>query len=70
MEEHFILRVPQSVADRLDKILNEDPASASDDFLDLAFQGQLLSTNFLALYANFDRELEFAQFYRLSEQAV
>lgn len=38
MEEHFILRVPQSVADRLDKILNEDPASASDDFLDLAFQ--------------------------------
>ncbi len=44
MEEHFILRVPQSVADRLERILNENPASASDEFLDLAFQGQLLLT--------------------------
>jgi len=42
MEEHFILRVPQSVAERLERILNENPASASDEFLDLAFQGQLL----------------------------
>ena len=39
MEEHFILRVPQSVADRINRILNEDP-QAGDDILDLAFQGQ------------------------------
>lgn len=37
MEEHFILRVPQSVADRLEKLLNEDPDSVGDS-LDLAFQ--------------------------------
>lgn len=39
MEEHFILRVPQSVADRLEKLLNEDPDSVEDS-LDLAFQGR------------------------------
>lgn len=42
MEEHFILRVPQSVAERLERILNENPASESDEFLDLAFQGRHL----------------------------
>lgn len=45
MEEHFILRVPQSVAERLERVLNENPASASDELLDLAFQGQLFSTS-------------------------
>ena len=43
MEEHFILRVPQSVAERLEKILNEDPGAAADGSLDLAFQGQHLN---------------------------
>jgi len=38
MEEHFILRVPQSVAERLERILNEDPDAAADGSLDLAFQ--------------------------------
>ncbi|KAG0585684.1 hypothetical protein M758_2G028800 [Ceratodon purpureus] len=38
MEEHFILRVPQSVAERLERVLNENPASANDELLDLAFQ--------------------------------
>lgn len=32
------MRVPQSVAERLERILNENPASESDEFLDLAFQ--------------------------------
>lgn len=39
MEEHFILRVPQSVAERLERVLNEDPEAANDINLDLAFQG-------------------------------
>nr|PNR63508.1 hypothetical protein PHYPA_001934 [Physcomitrium patens] len=38
MEEHFILRVPQSVAERLERVLNEDPEAANDINLDLAFQ--------------------------------
>ena len=46
MEEHFILRVPQSVAERLERVLNENPASASDELLDLAFKGQLFLNHF------------------------
>ena len=46
MEEHFILRVPQSVAERLERILNEDPDAAADGSLDLAFQGQHLNLHF------------------------
>jgi len=38
MEEHFILRVPQSVAERLERVLSENPESAGDN-LDLSFQG-------------------------------
>ncbi|CAK9865664.1 unnamed protein product [Sphagnum jensenii] len=38
MEEHFILRVPQSVAERLERVLNEDPSCANDQSLDLSFQ--------------------------------
>lgn len=43
MEEHFVLRVPQSVAERLERVLNEDPTSANDLSLDLAFQGDTRS---------------------------
>ena len=43
MEEHFILRVSQMVAERLKRILNEDPDAAADGSLDLAFQGQHLN---------------------------
>ncbi|BBN08312.1 transcription initiation factor TFIID subunit 7 [Marchantia polymorpha subsp. ruderalis] len=37
MEEHFILRVPPSVAERLNRVLNEDPLSALDNSIDLSF---------------------------------
>lgn len=56
MEEHFILRVPPSVAERLNRLLNEDPGSAGDDLLDLAFQGQWFQTNY-SLIAEMERVL-------------
>ncbi|KAL9244208.1 hypothetical protein vseg_018010 [Gypsophila vaccaria] len=38
MEEQFILRVPPSVAERIERLLNEDPSSSSEDStLDLSF---------------------------------
>lgn len=43
MEEQFILRVPPSVAERIERLMNESAASASnpdDASLDLSFSGQ------------------------------
>lgn len=37
MEEHFILRVPPSVAERLDRVLSENPLSPDDNSIDLSF---------------------------------
>eukprot|EP00246_Nothoceros_aenigmaticus_P013839 TRINITY_DN4973_c0_g1_i1.p1 TRINITY_DN4973_c0_g1~~TRINITY_DN4973_c0_g1_i1.p1 ORF type:complete len:211 (+),score=52.90 TRINITY_DN4973_c0_g1_i1:69-701(+) len=37
MEEHFILRVPLDVAERLERILNEDTAAGNDASIDLSF---------------------------------
>ncbi|GAB4848257.1 transcription initiation factor TFIID subunit 7 [Ancistrocladus abbreviatus] len=37
MEEQFILRVPPSVAERIERLLNEDPPSSEDKELDLSF---------------------------------
>ncbi|OWM73397.1 transcription initiation factor TFIID subunit 7 [Punica granatum] len=37
MEEQFILRVPPSVAERIEQLLNEDPSSSEDKSLDLSF---------------------------------
>ncbi|XP_021891059.1 transcription initiation factor TFIID subunit 7 [Carica papaya] len=37
MEEQFILRVPPSIAERIDRLLNEDASSAEDKTLDLSF---------------------------------
>ncbi|KAK9749658.1 hypothetical protein RND81_02G141600 [Saponaria officinalis] len=37
MEEQFILRVPPSVAERIERLLNEDPSSSEDGTLDLSF---------------------------------
>ncbi|XP_044468166.1 transcription initiation factor TFIID subunit 7-like [Mangifera indica] len=37
MEEQFILRVPPSVAERIERLLNEDPSSGEDKSLDLSF---------------------------------
>lgn len=39
MEEQFVLRVPPSVAERLDRLLSEN-ASSDDKSLDLSFEGQ------------------------------
>lgn len=37
MEEQFILRVPPSVAERIERLLNEDASSSDDKELDLSF---------------------------------
>ncbi|XP_021738325.1 transcription initiation factor TFIID subunit 7-like isoform X2 [Chenopodium quinoa] len=37
MEEQFILRVPPSIAERIEQLLNEDPSSSEDKSLDLSF---------------------------------
>eukprot|EP00897_Mesotaenium_endlicherianum_P009038 jgi/Mesen1/8162/ME000438S07265 len=39
MEEHFVLRVPPALAERLNKVLCEDPSAGSDAEIDLAFEG-------------------------------
>lgn len=41
MEEQFILRVPPSVAERIERLLNEDPSSSEDKSLDLSFLGKI-----------------------------
>lgn len=42
MEEQFILRVPPSVAERLDRLLSEseNASSSEDKSLDLSFSGE------------------------------
>ncbi|CAM6124534.1 unnamed protein product [Calypogeia fissa] len=47
MEEHFILRVPPSVAERLNRVLNEDPASPSDNLIDFSFLEDGRTGNFV-----------------------
>ncbi|PON83606.1 TAFII55 protein, conserved region [Trema orientale] len=37
MEEQFILRVPPSVAERIERLLNEDASSSEDKSLDVSF---------------------------------
>ncbi|KAJ7965278.1 Transcription initiation factor TFIID subunit 7 [Quillaja saponaria] len=37
MDEQFILRVPPSVAERIDRLLDENPSSSEDKSLDLSF---------------------------------
>ncbi|XP_057460423.1 transcription initiation factor TFIID subunit 7-like isoform X1 [Actinidia eriantha] len=37
MEEQFILRVPPSVAERIERLLNESAAASEDKLLDLSF---------------------------------
>eukprot|EP00249_Psilotum_nudum_P012817 c24004_g1_i2 orf=295-744(+) len=38
MEEHFVLRVPPSVAERLDRVLSESCMPLDDNSIDLSFQ--------------------------------
>ncbi|KAI0504824.1 hypothetical protein KFK09_015777 [Dendrobium nobile] len=37
MEEQFILRVPPSIAERIERLLNENPSTSEDGCLDLSF---------------------------------
>ena len=39
MEEQFILRVPPSVAERIESLLNETASSSEDKSLDISFSG-------------------------------
>lgn len=45
MDEQFILRVPPSVAERIDRLLSEN-ASSSEDKLDLSFSGNFFHLEF------------------------
>lgn len=40
MEEQFVLRVPPSVAERIERLLNENASSSEDASLDLSFSGK------------------------------
>lgn len=44
MDEQFILRVPPSVAERIDRLLSEN--ASSEDKLDLSFSGNFLVLEF------------------------
>lgn len=39
MEEQFILRVPPSVAERIDRLLSENASSSEEKSLDVSFTG-------------------------------
>lgn len=43
MEEQFVLRVPPSVAERIESLLNENGSSSDDKSLDLSFSGKIMS---------------------------
>lgn len=42
MEDQFILRVPPSIAEQIERLLNEDPSSSEDKLLDLSFSGAVI----------------------------
>lgn len=42
MEEQFVLRVPPSVAGRIERLLNENATSSEDKSLDLSFSGKIM----------------------------
>ncbi|KAH7515319.1 hypothetical protein FEM48_Zijuj10G0014000 [Ziziphus jujuba var. spinosa] len=53
MEEQFILRVPPSVAERIDRFLSENASSSEDKSLDLSFSGEnLLFVWLISLWPN------------------
>ena len=48
MEEQLILRVPPSIAEKLDRLLSETASSSEEQSLDLSFSGEsLLSLHFV-----------------------
>nr|GLL29101.1 E3 ubiquitin-protein ligase RHA2A-like [Ipomoea trifida] len=50
MEEKFILRVPHSVAEQIDRLLSENASSSEDKSLDLSFSGMIFEvSNFSTL---------------------
>ncbi|KAM6561875.1 hypothetical protein CsatB_021873 [Cannabis sativa] len=62
MEEQFILRVPPSVAERIERLLNEDPSSSSSDpnsspSLDLSFTDDGRTGTFVIGNENFPASL-------------
>ncbi|CAI5947398.1 unnamed protein product [Closterium sp. NIES-65] len=47
MEEHFVLRLPPSLASRMDRVLREDPTAAADAAMELFFQADGRTGSFL-----------------------
>jgi len=47
MEEQFILRVPPSIAEKLDRLLSETASSSEEQSLDLSFSGESILSLFL-----------------------
>lgn len=50
MEEQFVLRVPPSVAERIEHLLNEDASSSEDKSLDLSFSGEMHKAAYVVIY--------------------
>ncbi|KAK9100814.1 hypothetical protein Scep_024244 [Stephania cephalantha] len=46
MEEQFILRLPPSIAERVDRLLSENASSSEDKSLDLLFSGKHLNEGY------------------------
>lgn len=46
MEEQFILRVPPSVAEKIESLLNDNASASDDKSLDLSFTGGLVILNY------------------------
>ena len=46
MDEQFILRVPPSVAEHIDRLLSENASSSEDKSLDLVFSGEDLALDY------------------------
>ncbi|XP_062109915.1 transcription initiation factor TFIID subunit 7 [Humulus lupulus] len=57
MEEQFILRVPPSVAERIERLLNEDPSCSEDKSLDLSFSDDGRTGTFVIGNENFPASL-------------
>ncbi|CAI5528434.1 unnamed protein product [Closterium sp. Naga37s-1] len=57
MEEHFVLRLPPSLASRMDRVLREDPAAAADAAMELFFQADGRTGSFVMGRESFSASL-------------
>lgn len=70
MEEQFILRVPPSIAERIERLLNENSSSSEDKSLDLSFSGENGIYFFVFEVLSCFPKVKFALFQDNSERKV